>query len=127
MQAEIQDVCVNTVLKYVAKHEANDLDVWERVVLCKDTIVPMLVNGAYARDRTKHGLFVAGVMVGYAVVHAPLKVLDLLHLDPDHRGKGLGEWFLRQLDIEAVSVDPENVKAVQLYDKLGYELDFIKD
>lgn len=128
MKLAIQDVSLDQILKYICKQSLVDIPIWERVVLDQaKTVTPMMRNGAYAKFRKGYGLFVEGTMVGYAVVYEPDHTLDLIHITKGCRGQGLGEWFLRDLGIERVTVDAENEVAVKLYEKLGYEIEFIKE
>lgn len=127
MKFEVQDVSKQVVLDYIDAVPATTAPIWERVVLDRETVVPMLFNGSYARERECFGLYIDGAIKGYAVVHAKNRELDLLHIHDDIRGMGYGERFLRELDIEAVTVDGQNTLAVNLYTKLGYEIEFMEE
>lgn len=127
MQLEIQDVSLDQILDYTCKQDMVGIKMWERVVLDSAMITPMLRNGAYSKLRKSYGLFVEGVMVGYAVTYPPENTLDLLHITKGCRGNGLAEWFLRDLCVDNVSVDVNNQAAINLYTKLGYEIDLIKE
>ncbi len=126
MTFKVQDVTKQVVLDYIDAIDSTTLPIWEKVVLDRETVVPMLFNGNYARDRQAYAMYIDGVVKGYAVVHKDGE-LDLLHIQKDVRGLGYGERFLSQLDIESVSVDGNNTAAVGLYNKLGYEISFLED
>lgn len=79
----------------------------------------------------------AGRLVGYAVLGlgfgieygGPDAFVDDLYLVPEARGRGLGGLVLTQLELEAKAlglaalflvVDPENLPARRVYDRIGF-------
>lgn len=89
-----------------------------------DTVKVLLTSGAFSRDRSAWAVVLENRVVGYAVVDTRIRTLDLLHLAPEIRGKGLGKWFLQHLNIKTVVVDIRNKVALALYKGLGYEIEY---
>lgn len=125
MRLIVEPITKESVYGYIERQPAVGLPEWELAVLDQTTVKAMLSNGNYARERKAFGLLKDQNIIGYAVVHEPTKTLDLLHLSDVYRGLGFGESFLNQLDITDVSVDSRNKKAIKLYDRLKYTIDFI--
>lgn len=125
MEYEILVVNADQVTTYINQCDESSQDPWIQSVVDIDTVRMMMLNGKHGRERKGYGIFLGGdLMIGYAVIHTPTKHLDLLHIDEDFRGRGVGEQFLRQLDIETVTVDERNTTAINLYNKLGYLTEF---
>ncbi len=57
--------------------------------------------------------------------------LGMLHVHPDHRGKGIGTVLIQKLSEEVltqreavyVDIEPGNRKPIKLYERCGYEID----
>ncbi len=57
--------------------------------------------------------------------------LGMLHVHPDHRGRGIGAVLIQRLSGEIltqreavyVDIEPDNIKPVKLYERCGYEID----
>lgn len=124
MQFEIQDVSHKSIKEYIDVQDRSGIADWEATVLDQSIVKTMLVNGSYAKQRTAWVMVQNGETLGYAITHDPSRSLEMLHLNKAVRGKGLGEWFLRNLNIKEVVVDAMNTAALNLYRKLGYEIDF---
>lgn len=127
MQHEVNPIDFKTVLDYITlNHEVSD-EPWVVNVMNPKTVRALLCSSCHANHRKAYGLFLGATMIGYAVVHTPTKTLDLLHIAEDFRGKGNAIRLLQVLDVERVTLDERNLRAVNLYTKLGYELEFYED
>lgn len=124
MKCEVHEVPYIVIKQYVEQQAKDGLPEWETVTLDDDTVKLLLMNGAFARERSAWTVVLEGRVVGYAVVDDRMKTLDLLHLAPEVRGKGLGKWFLQHLNIKNVVVDIRNKVALALYKGLGYEIEY---
>ena len=124
MKLEVHEVPYIVIKQYLEQQAKDGLPEWEAVTLDLDTVKMLLHNGAYARDRSAWAVVLEGRVMGYAVVYNPQRTLDLLHLAPEVRGKGLGKWFLQHLNIKEVVVDFRNKVALALYKRLGYEIEY---
>lgn len=124
MNVEIQDVPFSILQQYVQQQPTASIPEWEQTVLDLKLLKPLVLNGSYARFRTIWALVLDRRVVGYAVTYDPDRSLDMLHLSKAYRGKGLGEWFLRNLNLKEVTVDHRNERALKLYQRLGYEITF---
>jgi GNAT superfamily N-acetyltransferase len=124
MKLEVQDVPYIVIKQYLEQHVKDGLPEWEAATLDMDTVTMLLTRGAFARERSAWVVALEGHVVGYAVVDNKMKCLDLLHLSPEVRGKGLSKWFLQHLDIKNVVVDIRNKVALALYKGLGYEIEY---
>ncbi len=101
-----------------------------------ETAIGMIANGhPLGRAWLVHE---HGRLVGYAVLGlgfgieygGPDAFVDDLYLVPEARGRGLGHAVLAQLEHEAralglaalfLVVDPENIPARRLYDRVGFD------
>lgn len=127
MSLEVREVSPSDVLNYIRLNK-DDVNIpWIASVTNERTVGLILGNGVYAKQRKAYGLYNSDNMIGYAVIHYPTLTLDLLHLAEPYRGKGFGEWFLKELDANTVTVDASNIVAVNLYTKLGYNLEFFEE
>lgn len=127
MKIAVEEINTATLLNYVQKQPLADIPIWEKVVLDQRTIIPMLTNGSYAKHRKSYGLFIENSMCGYAVVYGPEQTLDLMHIAQGVRGNGLSKQLLNQLDVTNCVVDQNNLVAINLYTKLGLDIELIKD
>jgi diamine N-acetyltransferase len=88
----------------------------------------------YPDTVTACGIYAGGAMVGFAMYgpdedDATLFVIDRLMIAEGHRGKGYGKAALSAILEEAkrrgflrikLSTNPENVKAIKLYESVGF-------
>lgn len=62
-------------------------------------------------------------MAGFIGIHN--KKVEMLFVDPDYRGKGLGKQLMQfaftNFDADLVDVNVQNTLAVSFYEKLGFE------
>lgn len=124
MSIVVKKVSHEVINQYLESNIEPVIHPWDEAVQDKDTVTTLLTKPSFKKGRSGYGLFVDGKMVGYAIVWSPAGVLDLLHIAKTHRGKGLGEKFLRQLPVKEVVVDENNTAAVKLYKKLGLVIDY---
>lgn len=127
MKPDVREVSLKTVLQYLILNYEVSEEPWVESVMDTRTVKLMLSNGSYAKQRKAHGLFLGETMIGYAVIHVPSETLDLLHVAEDFRGSGYSTAFLKELAVSNVVVDSRNIRAINLYTKLGYELEFFED
>lgn len=127
MKIAVEEINTATVLDYVQKQPTTGVPIWEKVVLDQQTIIPMLTNGSYAKHRKSYGLFIENSMCGYAVVYGPEQTLDLMHVAQGVRGNGLSKHLLNELNVTNCVVDENNLVAINLYTKLGYDIELIKE
>lgn len=124
MKCEVHEVPYIVIKQYLEQQAKDGLSEWEAVTLDDDTVKMLLTSGAFARDRSAWTVVLENRVVGYAVVDDRINTLDLLHLTPEVRGKGLSKWFLQHLNIKKVVVDIHNKVALALYKRLGYEIEY---
>lgn len=124
MKPVVMSASVEEVIEYIELNKSDSEEPWVQAVLDAKTAKLILLNGSYAKQRKAYGLWLGSNMVGYAVVHLPSQTLDLLHVAEEYQGRGLGKYFLSQLDVVAVVLDARNVRATNLYTQFGYELEF---
>lgn len=127
MKPVVQPVNLQTVLDYITLNQEVTEEPWVMAVLDPKTTRLLLTNGKHAHQRKAYGLFIGSTMIGYAVVHLPSQTLDLLHVAEDFRGNGYSTQLLSELNIKRVALDVRNIRATNLYTKLGYELEFFED
>lgn len=127
MKPVVVHASANEVIEYIALNQTTSEEPWVQAVLDAKTVKLMLLNGNYAKQRKAYGLWLGSTMIGYAVAHLPSQTLDLLHVAEEFQGRGFGEQFLRELDVQRVVLDARNIRATNLYTKLGYELEFFEE
>lgn len=97
---------------------------WVRAVVDPTTAHILLTSGSFAKQRTAYAAYLGGKMVGYAISYDPEANLDLLHVHPGYRGRGIAQELIGVAGSRTVSVDPANKEAISLYTKLGLEIDY---
>lgn len=119
------------IVPYQDKHREQILNVWERSVLAThDFLIPTdfeeikeLVATIDFNELDVFCLLDKEKVLGFIGV-ADQKV-EMLFLDPDYLGKGLGKQFLdfaiEELHANLVDVNEQNTKAVNFYKKFGFE------
>ncbi len=94
--------------------------------------------GTYIRENIQHKTLASmgvrqqttGRLVGWMLENEDGS-LGMLHVNPDHRGRGMGAVLIQRLSEEVltqreavyVDVEPGNIKPVNLYERCGYEID----
>lgn len=124
MKCEVHEVPYIVIKQYLEQQVIDGLSEWETTTLDADTVRVLLTSGAFAKERSGWSVVLDGQVVGYAIVDDRTKTLDLLHLTPVVRGKGLSKWFLQHLNVKKVVVDIRNKVALALYKGLGYEIEY---
>lgn len=124
MKVEVRKIDHLTINKYLSANSDPIVNPWDEAVQDQGTVTTLLTKPSFKKGRSGYGLYVDGVLAGYAIVWSPHGVLDLLHVAKHYRGKGLAEQFLRKLPIKEVVVDESNTAAVKLYKKLGLVIDY---
>ncbi|MDR2754587.1 MAG: GNAT family N-acetyltransferase [Planctomycetaceae bacterium] len=117
--------------KYQTKYKNELLNVWEKSVLAthgflKDhdfiSIRKMLREMDF-ETLTVFCLINESNVIGF--IGLDKTKIEMLFLDPDHIGKGLGkqliEFALLNFNADSVDVNEQNVHAVEFYKKLGFE------
>lgn len=123
---KVLDVNASVINKYLVTVEPLEADsrYWVKSVVDPSTAHVLLVGEKFAKDRVAYAAYLGNDVVGFAVAYAPDAWLDLLHVHPDHRGKGVAQELVLASGCRSVSVNPRNNQAVALYKKLGLEIDY---
>ena len=123
---KILDVNARAIAKYLEEVEVLEEKSypWVRAVVDPSTSHILLTSGSFAKQRTAYAAYIGDKMVGYALNYGPEANLDLLHVHPDHRGKGVAQELILAAGCRSVSVNPRNDQAIALYKKLGLEIDY---
>lgn len=123
---KILDVNARAIAKYLEEVEVLEEESypWVRAVVDPSTSHILLTSGSFAKQRTAYAAYIGDKMVGYAINYDPEANLDLLHVHPDYRGRGIAQELICVAGSRTVSVDPANKEAIALYVKLGLEIDY---
>lgn len=73
--------------------------------------------------QTVEGLYVDGVMAGFARWGRRDGHLSNLYVSPEYRGRGLGKRFINDRSIRTLYVIPHNLHAKRLYLSLGFQFE----
>lgn len=120
---DVKHCVIDTYLKEVEPLEAES-KYWVRGVVDPST-ADILMNGPkFAKDRIGYAAYLGNKVVGIAIAYTPDAWLDLLHVHPDYRGRGIAQELILAGGCRSVSVNPRNDSAVALYKKLGLEIDY---
>lgn len=123
---KIVDVNAKAIAQYL--EEVKPLEeksrYWVRAVVDPSTPHILLVSSAYAKDYTAYGAYLGDQMVGYAVSYVPDANLELLHVHPEYRRRGIAQELINVAGSRTVTVDPNNFEATTLYQKLDLEIDY---
>lgn len=74
-------------------------------------------------EQTVEGLYVDGVMAGFARWDRRNGHLSNLYVSPEYRGRGLGKRFINDRPIRTLYVVPHNHQAKRLYLNLGFQFE----
>ncbi|HEY5966393.1 MAG TPA: GNAT family N-acetyltransferase [Chitinophagaceae bacterium] len=117
---------------YDQKYKQQILTVWERSVLAThDFLTPTdfseikeLVQTINFNHFQVYCLTEDDLVIGFIGVAD--KKIEMLFLDPKYFGQGLGKilmsFALNELSADKVDVNEQNIKAVNFYKKLGFEI-----
>jgi len=123
---KVLDVNACVINKYLVTVEPLEADsrYWVKAVVDPTTAQVLLTGEKFAKDRVAYAAYLGNEVVGFAVTYAPDAWLDLLHVHPDYRGKGVAQELVLASGCRSVSVNPRNNHAIALYKKLGLEIDY---
>lgn len=123
---KVLDVNAKTIAKYLEEVEPLEAKsrYWVRAVVDPSTAHILLTSGSFAKQRTAYAAYIGDKMVGYAINYDPDANLDLLHVHPDYRGRGIAQELIGVAGSRTVTVQPGNDAAIALYTKLGLEIDY---
>lgn len=127
MQAvEIHDIGPRDIKKYLSVVGPMEIDSpeWVKDTVDSSTVSILLTSGSFSKARSAYGAFVGNTMIGYAVSYDPKAHLDLLHVHPEYRGRGVAQELIGVAGSRSVVVQPGNKPAVKLYQKLGLEIEY---
>lgn len=126
LAVEVQDVCVKVIKKYLSEVEALEENSypWVRATVDPSTASILLTHGAFAKQRSAYAAYLGDKVVGFAISYDPEANLDLLHVHPEYRQRGIAQELIGAAGCRLVSVDPANKEAIALYEKLGLEIDY---
>ena len=117
---------------YDQKYKQQILTVWERSVLATHDFltttdfseIKKLVQSINFNHFQVYCLTENDLVIGFIGVAD--KKIEMLFLDPTYFGQGLGKILLRfalnELAADKVDVNDQNIKAVNFYKKLGFEI-----
>ena len=95
--------------------QKNDIHVFKKMILEKEIFSQ--VNITYARDSSNNILGFMGVAEDN---------LEMLFIDPDHIGKGIGKLLLldaiNRFNITKVDVNEQNEQALKFYEHFGFKI-----
>lgn len=123
---KVLDVNAKVIGEYLTTVEPLEADsrYWVKAVVDPSTAHLLLTGEKFAKDRVAYAAYSGNEVVGFAIAYAPDAWLDLLHVHPDHRGKGVAQELIMAAGCRSVSVNPRNDQAIALYKKLGLEIDY---
>lgn len=123
---KVVDTNLSVILGYLA--EVQPLEetsrAWVKATVDSSTATILLQNGRYAKERTAYAAYIGDKVVGFAISFNPDADLDLLHVHPLYRGKGVARELVGASGVRTVTVHPENTQAIALYKSLGLEIDY---
>jgi putative acetyltransferase len=117
---------------YDQKHKQQVLAVWERSVLATHDFltatdfseIKELVQTINFHDFQVYCLIKKDIVIGFIGVAD--KKIEMLFLDPNYWGQGLGKMLMNfaisELATDKVDVNEQNIKAVNFYKNLGFEI-----
>lgn len=122
----VQDVGIKIIKKYLEEVEALEANSypWVRATVDPSTASILLSHGSFAKQRTAYAAFLGDKVVGFAISYDPDAHLDLLHVHPEYRKRGVAQELIGVAGSRTVSVDPANKEAISLYEKLGLEIEY---
>lgn len=123
---QVLDVKLNTILTYLEEVSVleEDSKPWVRAVVDSSTATILLSNGKFSQGRQGYAAYLGDAVVGYAIVDVPNAGLDILHIHPEFRRRGIAEELILATGVRYVTVQQSNHQAISLYEKLGLEIDF---
>ncbi|WP_151816217.1 GNAT family N-acetyltransferase [Acinetobacter soli] len=108
------------------------IDIWESSVRATHDFLPEeeinslrpLILNEYFHQVLLHKYVQDGQIVGF--IGTSNDNIEMLFIDPEFRGKGVGrvltKFAVKDLKIEKVDVNEQNLRAVGFYEKLGFKL-----
>lgn len=120
------------IIKYSDSYKQQVLTVWEKSVLAThDFLTPTdfkeikeLVNTINFNDFQVFCLVKGKGISGFITVED--KKVEMLFLDPEYFGQGLGQKLLnfavKELNADKVDVNEQNTKALKFYQNFGFEI-----
>lgn len=120
------------IIKYSDTYKQQVLTVWEKSVLAThDFLTPIdfkeikeLVNTINFNDFQVFCLVKGKIISGFIAVAD--KKVEMLFLDPEYFGQGLGQKLLnfavKELNADKVDVNEQNTRALKFYQKFGFEI-----
>lgn len=123
---KVLDVNAKVIATYLEEVEPMEAKsrYWVKATVDPSTAHILLVTGSYANQRKAYAAYMGDKMVGFAIAYVPDANLDLLHVHPEYRGKGIAQELIHVTGCRSVSVNPNNDTAIALYKKLGLEIDY---
>ncbi|MCF3126816.1 GNAT family N-acetyltransferase [Acinetobacter soli] len=108
------------------------IDIWERSVRATHNFLseeeinylkPLIFN-EYFHHVLLHKYVQDGRIVGF--IGTSSDNIEMLFIDPEFRGKGIGRvltnFVVRELKIEKVDVNEQNLQAFRFYEKIGFKV-----
>lgn len=108
------------------------IDIWERSVRATHNFLseeeinyfkPLIFN-EYFHHVLLHKYVQDGRIVGF--IGTSSDNIEMLFIDPEFRGKGIGRvltnFVVRELKIEKVDVNEQNLQAFRFYEKFGFKV-----
>ena len=108
------------------------IDIWEKSVIATHNFLPkeeiqnlkLLILNEYFHQVLLHKYIKDGRIVGF--IGTSSDNIEMLFIDPEFRGKGVGRiltnFAIKELKIEKVDVNEQNIQAVGFYEKLGFRI-----
>lgn len=108
------------------------IDIWESSVRATHDFLPEeeinnlkpLILNEYFHQVLLHKCVQDGKIVGF--IGTSNDNIEMLFIDPQFRGKGVGrvltKFAIKDLKIEKVDVNEQNLQAVRFYEKLGFKI-----
>lgn len=123
---KVLDVNAKVIAKYLEEVEPMEANsrYWVKATVDPSTAHILLTSGSYAKQRTAYAAYLGDQVVGFAISYDPDANLDLLHVHPEYRGRGVAQELILAAGCRSVSVNPNNDEAVALYKKLGLDIDY---